>query len=127
MSAIIFKLIKFCLVGASGLIVDFSITFLLKEKVKTNRYFANAIGFCFAATSNYFLNRTWTFESNSSQVYQQYGLFIVFSLIGLGINTVILRFFEQRKFNFYIAKFFAIVLTTFWNFGMNYFFNFNQA
>ena len=103
--------------------VDFK---LLKEKLKTNRYLANAMGFSFAATSNYFLNRTWTFESSNPQIYQEYGLFIIFSLIGLGFNTLALRFFEQRKFNFYVSKFFAIVLTTFWNFGTNYFFNFTN-
>jgi putative flippase GtrA len=127
MSRILLKLIKFCLVGGTGLVVDFSITFLLKEKIKTNRYFANAMGFSFAATSNYFLNRAWTFESSNPQIYQEYGLFVAFALIGLGINTLCLRFFEQRKFSFYVAKFFAIVITTFWNFGANYFFTFAQG
>jgi putative flippase GtrA len=127
MSTLIYKLIKFCLVGGSGLAVDFAITYLLKEKVKAHRYFANAMGFSFAATSNYFLNRAWTFESSNPRIYQEYGLFIIFSLIGLGLNTLFLRFFEQRKFNFYVSKFFAIVLTTIWNFGANYFFTFSQS
>ena len=61
----IFKFLKFGIVGLSGLIVDFSITILLKEKLKIHRYISNSAGFTIAASSNYLLNRIWTFESNN--------------------------------------------------------------
>jgi hypothetical protein len=32
-------------VGASGLIVDFGLNFLFKEKWKVNKYIANGVGF----------------------------------------------------------------------------------
>jgi putative flippase GtrA len=51
------KFIKFCLVGFSGIFVDFGITYFFKEVVKIQKYVANAIGFSLAATTNYFLNR----------------------------------------------------------------------
>lgn len=50
-------LIKFCVVGGSGVFVDFGITYLLKEKFSLHRYFANTAGFFSATTSNYVLNR----------------------------------------------------------------------
>lgn len=116
---------KFCLVGASGMVVDFAITFLLKEKIKIHRYVANATGFICAASSNFALNRYWTFESRNPEVYQEFGLFLTFALVGMALNTLFLFFFEKQNFPFYVSKFFAIVLTTIWNFTTNYFFTFH--
>lgn len=121
------KIIKFCLVGASGLILDFALTFLLKEKIKINRYAASAVGFICAASSNFALNRYWTFESRNPDVYHEFGLFIGFALFGAVLNTLFLMFFERQNINFYLSKFFAIVLTTIWNFATNYFFTFHGA
>src|SRR5688572_4018223 len=121
----LFKIFKFCLVGFSGLMLDFALTYVLKEKVRVHRYVASATGFICAATSNFALNRYWTFESHSKELYQEYGLFISFALIGMLLNTLFLIFFERQKFNFYVSKFFAIVLTTIWNFTTNYFFTFH--
>jgi putative flippase GtrA len=123
----IFKFIKFCLVGASGLILDFSVTYFFKEKIKIHRYLANGIGFGCAATTNYLLNRHWTFASTNPAVMREYGMFITFSLIGLGINSLFLYAFENRKYNFYVSKLFAICITTAWNFFANYFFNFSSS
>ena len=56
------QFIKFCVVGASGMAVDFGITFLGKEKLRLNKYVANSLGFISAASTNYVLNRLWTFH-----------------------------------------------------------------
>lgn len=118
------KFLKFGLVGFSGLIIDFSITFLLKEKLKIHRYIANSCGFITAASSNYILNRFWTFQSHNTMILVEYGSFIFISVIGLAINNLFLYLFE-KKFRFYFAKFCAIIITTIWNFTANYFFTFN--
>jgi putative flippase GtrA len=121
----IFKFFKFIIVGFSGMIVDFSITFLLKEKLKVNRYISNSIGFVLAASTNYLFNRLWTFQSNNPRVLLEFSRFIIISLIGLGINNLFLWMFE-RKVRFYYAKFLAIVITSLWNFAANYFLNFTH-
>ena len=53
------QFIKFCVVGGTGVVVDFGITFLFKEKLKLNKYIANSLGFMAAASTNYLLNRWW--------------------------------------------------------------------
>jgi len=122
---IIIKLIKFCFVGLSGMMVDFGVTWLLKEKIKTNKYVANSCGFVAAASSNYLLNRFWTFESTNSHIATEYVSFFVISLAGLGINNLIIWLLADRlKMNFYLSKIIATVLVTIWNFGMNYTFTF---
>lgn len=119
------QFVKFCLVGGSGMLLDFSLTFLLKEKIKINRYGANVVGFLCAASSNFLLNKHWTFSSTAPEVSHQFSSFLIFSLLGLGINTIFLIVFEKQNINFYLAKFLAIMLTTIWNFTTNYVFTFN--
>lgn len=119
----IFKFLKFVIVGFSGLIVDFSITILLKEKLKVNRYISSSAGFTIAASSNYLFNRFWTFESNNPKILLEFGTFFIISLIGLIINNLFLYLFE-KKLRFYFAKFLAIMITSLWNFTANYYLNF---
>ena len=120
------QLIKFCVVGASGLVVDFSVTYFFKEIARINKYVANSLGFITAASSNYFLNRLWTFSSEDPQIIRQYILFIAIAMIGLAINNGIIYLLHgRRNINFYLAKIFAIGVVTLWNFSMNYYFNFN--
>jgi putative flippase GtrA len=121
----VLKFLKFIIVGFSGLIIDFSVTILLKEKFKINRYFSNSAGFIMAASSNYLFNRYWTFHSNNPKVLTEYGTFFIISLIGLGINNLFLYIFE-KKLRFYFAKFLAVMVTSIWNFTANYYFNFSH-
>ena len=121
----IFKFFKFIIVGFFGMVVDFSITILLKEKLKVHRYISSSAGFTLAASSNYLFNRLWTFESNNPKVLIEYGTFILISLIGLIINNLFLYLFE-KKLRFYFAKFLAIMVTSVWNFIANYYLNFSH-
>ena len=118
---IVLKFIKFCAVGLSGMVIDFSTTWMLKEKVRINKYIANSTGFVLAATSNYIWNRFWTFQSENSHIATEYISFIIISLAGLAINNLLVYFFSDRlKFNFYLSKLIAIVVVTLWNFILNY-------
>jgi putative flippase GtrA len=120
----IFKLIKFGVVGFTGLIIDFSVTYVLKEYLKINRFLSNSIGFLVAASSNYLLNRVWTFSSDNPKILLEYTSFLIISTVGLLINNTILYLFE-KKYNFYLSKLFAIAITTLWNFFGNYLITFN--
>jgi len=124
----ILKFLKFSAVGLSGLFVDYAFTYLFKEIFKVQKYISNSIGFTIAASSNYVLNRIWTFESENPDIAVEYTEFLVISLIGLGLNNLILWFIVSKfKLNFYLAKFFAICVVTLWNFLANFFITFNQA
>lgn len=121
------QFIKFALVGTSGLFIDFGITFLLKEKISFNKYVANSIGFSFAVISNYFLNKYWTFQDLNPEIFSQAGKFVLIAIIGLIINNQMIYLFNHKKrWNFYIAKVFAIGIVVLWNFSANYFYTFSQ-
>ncbi len=117
---IAYKFIKFGVVGFSGVIVDFGFTYVCKEWLKIQKYVSNAIGFTIAASSNYYLNRVWTFHSNNPEIASEYGMFLFISLIGLLINTLVLwMLVSKAKFNFYFSKLLAIGVVTIWNFLAN--------
>jgi Predicted membrane protein len=128
------QFVRFCLIGALGVFIDFALTYLLKEKAKWHAYIANACGFILAASSNYVLNRVWTFQSQNNAIGHEYLSFILIALVGLIFNTLILYLFTERiplpfipakgKLRFYVAKGIAIGLVTIWNFFMNYFITF---
>ncbi|OYT17892.1 MAG: glycosyl transferase family 2 [Bacteroidetes bacterium 4572_77] len=93
---------------------------LIEEKFKVQKYLSNAIGFMMAASSNYVLNRIWTFHSTDPQVLVEYSQFMLISLIGLAINTFVLWLIVSRlRWNFYLSKLMAIAVVTIWNFGAN--------
>jgi putative flippase GtrA len=123
--SIIRKFIKFGIVGFSGLFIDFGMTYIFKEKLKVQKYLSNSIGFLAAASSNYYLNRIWTFHSEDPKVLVEYSQFMIISLIGLGLNNLVLWLIVSKlKWNFYFAKLFAIAFVTLWNFGANAFITF---
>ena len=131
---------KFCVVGASGTVVDFGITAVCKGFLGVPDLLANAIGFTVAATSNFVLNRVWTWRSHSKQVGAEYLKFFAVSLAGLGINTLMVALLHDvpivsrpsfvsptLDWNFWVAKTAATAVVMTWNFLANNFFTFKAC
>ncbi len=114
------KFIKFGLVGCSGLVIDFSITWLCKEKFRLNKYLSNSIGFCFGVVNNYFLNKYFTFHNNDTNISSQFLSFLIISLIGFSLNNFFLYLLQKKtKINFYICKGIVTMIVFIWNFSAN--------
>lgn len=131
------KFVKFGVVGASGAIIDFGLTAFCKGILGVPELLANAIGFTLAATSNYFFNRVWTWRSTSKSVGIEYAKFFFVSLIGLGLNSLIVFLLKDVSiipclvdttldWNFWVAKVIATAVVMVWNFLANNFFTFRQ-
>jgi putative flippase GtrA len=119
------QLIKFALVGITGMGLDFGTTWLLKEKVKINKFMANAAGFSIAVVNNFILNKYWTFDNQNPVATEQFVKFLVISIVGLGINSLLLFILLKKiKGNFYLVKLVVIGLVFFWNFSANYLYTF---
>ena len=117
--------VRFCIVGFSGLGIDFFTTWLLKERILLNKYLSNSCGFTLAASSNYYFNRIWTFNSINPEISKELSIFLIVSIIGLLTNNVLLFIFHKKyENNFYFAKIIAILITAIWNFFANNFYTF---
>ena len=139
---LIAKFVKFGIVGLSGMVVDFGVLYLMRDVVGLGDILSNTISFTAAATSNYFLNRIWTFRSHEKQVGKEYLKFLLVSVIGLGINNGVLllsnllwpeayqhgvlSLFGLTIDYFYLFKLLAIAVTTLWNFFGNLLFTFKN-
>ena len=129
---LILKFLKFGIVGASGMLVHGGVLYLMKEMVGLNPFVANTIGFITAATTNYILNRIWTFRKHAKQVGVEYLKFILVSIIGLAINNGSLWLGGhllpdwKTDWRFYILWVIAVGITTLWNFFGNMLFTFKE-
>ena len=122
------SVIRFGITGASGMLIDFFLTWLFKDQFHINKFLANGIGFSAAVTSNYLINRAWTFKSTEARMGKQFAGFILVSLIGLLLNTFFIYLFNNLLLiPFYVSKVMAIGLVFFWNYGANFLIVFKKS
>jgi len=127
---------KFAIVGAAGSVTDFTVLNVLVQLFGFKPVWANIFSFAAAVIQNFLLNRRWTFpESKQRQAGRQLVQFALVSVIGLGINTLILATVDHLLINFWthlvghehlgftisynFAKLVAIGVVLFWNFAGN--------
>lgn len=123
------QFIKFCLVGGSGMLVDLTFVYgsmnalPLWTTIPQNLHFkiSRAIGFSFALTSNYLLNRQFTFTSAGRvNFYGQYMTYFAVSIAGLAVNWLVSVLMYESSYFFHrhylIASFLGIVGGTLINF-----------
>jgi putative flippase GtrA len=81
------EFVRYCAVGASGYAVNSALFWLLDRSLAYPAAFA--LAFVCAATSNFALNRAWTFRSQG-RVSPQYARFLAVSLLALGVDLLVL-------------------------------------
>lgn len=123
--AFIFKIIKFGIVGFLGFVIDFGLTYVFKEKLKMNKFVANALGFLISAVVNFTVNRIWTFENHNPDLAMQFGKFMAIASVALMLNSLIIYILNGKiRINFYVSKIIAVLFVMFYNFIMNSLFTF---
>lgn len=124
-SDISLQFLQFSIVGFSGIIIDFSVTYLLIKKLGFNKYLSHSVAFIFAVINNFILNKFWTFSESEGLALIQFQFFFLISLIGLLLSIWLVYVLHSRlKVKFYYAKFWSIIVIAFWNFTMNYAYTF---
>jgi putative flippase GtrA len=93
------QFIKFCFVGASGVVVNlivFNVTILLWRLAAGSaptaaEYLGNLLGFVISVLTNYYLNRRWTFRSSGAvktELPKFFTVSIIAYLVNLGVFTI---------------------------------------
>jgi dolichol-phosphate mannosyltransferase len=80
-------------VGGIGALLNLAVLFSLVEWLFVRYILGAAISFGVAASSNYVLNKKWTFHDETIKTYSIFGSYMRFisvSIIGLAINLVTL-------------------------------------
>ncbi len=119
---------KYSLVGATGFVIDFALLNLLVW-LKLPIYIAATISLLIAASSNWYLNRLYTFKSDNSKTKaRQWMEFIIVSSGGLLINfTIFYIGNEQLQWHYNLAKVTASLVAWIWNFIANKYWTFRQS
>jgi dolichol-phosphate mannosyltransferase len=122
------RLLRFGLVGLSGVFVDMAMFYLLSDPTTLNWGLTRSkiIASETAIINNFLWNDAWTFADVSSQQ-QGWGKrlkrFVKFNLIcltGLVLNVLLLNLlFNVFGINRYLANLIAIAVITLWNFWLN--------
>jgi len=115
-------LIKFCIVGATAALINFSFFFSLTRWFGLWYVWSSMIGFVISAAFNFTANKLWTFGSLESGrvIVGQINKFLVVMFSGLSINTLILfGLADGLQLPKNLAWLIATGIVTFWNFGFN--------
>jgi len=131
------KVGRYYTVGISGLIINYIVSFLLANDVAnsirllSNVWYleASIIGAAISSTSNFFLNKYWTFEDKRFDVRstaRQYLWFIGMSAIGLIIQIALLYYMVENLVPYRISLIVAIGIATTINFILNKKFTFKE-
>ena len=113
------QLVKFCLVGACGYVVNLAVYTLLLDGVGLH-YISAAVGsFLVAVTNNYAWNRLWTFREQRGGVAYQGMRFLIVSTFALLANLTVLHLLVTFGLGKVVGQAIAIVLVTPVNFVGN--------
>lgn len=118
------KAARFFTVGASGLIVNFLVSYLLSNGTLGSLWYvqATAIGIAISITTNFVLNKIWTFEDKDfSAVYslKQYGLFLLFSSLGITIQLTLVFVLVESGLSYNLSLISAVAAASISNFMLN--------
>ncbi len=119
------QLVKFCVVGATGYLVNLWVFSLLVLVAEIHYVPAAICSFLVAVTNNYTWNRIWTFRAQRGHVGYQGMRFFVVSTLALCANLAVLYALVQIGAPEVLAQAIAIILVTpvnfignkLWSFG----------
>lgn len=109
------QLLKFCVVGASGYVVNLT-TYALLTGRDVHYISAAVVSFAFAVSNNYTWNRLWTFRHLRGHVAYQGLRFLTVSLVTLAANVTILHLLVTAGVGKVPAQAAAVLLVTPLNF-----------
>jgi len=118
------KAARFYTVGASGLGINFLMSLLFAGGVSDMWYLhANIIGIIASITTNFILNKYWTFEDkdfSTKKTLSQYGKFVGFSSLGALVQLgMVFSLVEASQIAYPIALTLAVFTAAFGNFILN--------
>ena len=115
---------RFFTVGASGLVVNYAASYLLSSLVPNIWYMhATLFGIILSITSNFLLNKTWTFEDRNfspRHFSRQYVLFVTLCALGAVIQlSAVYVFVEFSHITYAVSLIMAVCIASLSNFLLN--------
>ena len=118
------KAARFFTVGASGLAINYLVSLLFADGISNLWYIhATSIGIIASMTTNFLLNKTWTFSDRDFaliKTLKQYGKFVGFSSLGALLQLgIVFYLVDIQNISYPISLVVAVGLAAFGNFILN--------
>ena len=118
------KAARFYSVGATGLLLNYMVSMMLTKGIISNFWYlqASIIGIILSITSNFFLNKFWTFEDRTfspRNTLKQYGMFLGLSTVGAVVQLILLYLFVQSGSQYTVSLILAVGAASVSNFLLN--------
>ncbi len=101
------RILKFACVGCIGVGVNTGVLYVLSRLLGLPLVAASAIAVELAVISNYFLNARWTFATGVAS-FRRFARFNLASLLGLGLNVMVVWLLVRVGIYFLAANLFGI-------------------
>jgi putative flippase GtrA len=140
------RFLRFMAVGTIGAVIDLGTFNLMSSIFGVPALYAQAVSFSLAVASNFLWNRFWTYpDSRNKPVVSQLGQFLIVSVIGLTIRTLIFDRLQDALIwvagqilpkNFFLSPTVVghnlslatvIVIIMLWNFFVNRYWTYNDV
>ena len=115
---LLMQIFKFIIVGGIATIIDYVIFFIMHELIGINTIISNVTSFTISVIYNYIASVKWVFDVDQSKDKKtQFIIFIVFSVIGLFLNTgIVYLCTDIMKLYSLIGKVIATAIVMVFNF-----------
>ena len=120
------NLIIYCMIGVSGVILDFIVFYLLSIKLKIFYQYANIISVSVGITNNFILNAFLNFKVKDNLIKRFFSFYVV-GVIGILISSLLLYIFiDLAKYSILSTKIFTIFIVTIIQYNLNRLVSFRQ-
>lgn len=112
------QILKFGVVGGIAFLIDYGFLFIFTEWLGIYYLISSVLSFSISVIFNYVASVKWVFnvDENKSKS-RNFALFIILSIVGLGINQLIMWYgVEQIHMYYMLVKIFATAIVMVFNF-----------
>ena len=114
---LLIQIIKFLIVGGIATIIDWLIYYILYNYLNIKPLISNIISYSISTVYNYLATVKFVFNVNENNGKRNFLIFIIFSLIGLGLSELLLYLFiDKLNINQMISKILSTIIVMTFNF-----------
>lgn len=118
MKKLIAQIMKFGIVGILAFLIDYGVLYFLTEICGVYYLLSSMFSFIVSVIFNYLASMKYVFAGREGMnKYREFSIFVILSIIGLGINQLGMWIMVDKLHIFYmISKIFVTALVMIWNF-----------
>ena len=111
------QLFRFGVVGFTAFLIDAGVLYVLTEYLHVYYLISSVISFIVSLAYNYILSIFWVFDVKKKQTYKEVLLFAILSVIGLGVNQLVMYLgVDLLNIHYMLCKIIATIIVMVYNF-----------